>query len=73
MTQMRNAVDVEVLRPQGIDVEAFIDWIQTSGLVRGRATKAAMFAHHAKSLDGFRSLAREYLDTGGRARQRRGY
>ena len=72
MGHMKAAVTQEVLAPQGIEPEAFLQWIQESGLHRGKANKAALAAFHLRTLDGFKSLAAEFLNTGGRYRQRRG-
>jgi hypothetical protein len=72
MDHLKACVTEEVLAPQGIDPESFLQWITDNGLVRARATRATLYAHNMKSLNGFKSLAREFLDSGGRARQRRG-
>jgi hypothetical protein len=70
LSHMREAVVTEVLAPQGISPEAFLEFLE-SPMYRPAGTRAALLAHHGRSLDGFRSLARAFLDTGGRARQRR--
>jgi hypothetical protein len=68
---LRGAVTSEVLQPAGIDPEAFIAWLDKSGMHRSRGVRAALYAHTFRSLNGFHELAREFLDTGGRARQTR--
>jgi hypothetical protein len=68
---LRSAVEQEVLRPNAIDPTVFLDWIETSGMHKQKAVAAALYAVHARSLDRWKSLAREFLDTGGRARQAR--
>jgi hypothetical protein len=67
-SQMRRAVETEVLKPQGIDPEVFLEFLQAN---RSAAVRAAMFGHYAKNLDGFRQLARQYRDTGWLAKQKR--
>jgi hypothetical protein len=70
MDHLKLAVVNEVLAPQGIDPAAFLEFLQ-SPMHRAKGTKAALWAHHGRSLAGFHSLAREFLDTGGRSRQKR--
>ena len=65
---LRGAVTAEVLLPQGIDPETFLKYLE---LNRSAAIRAALYAHTFRSLDGFKALARAYLDTGGRARRAR--
>src|SRR5262249_46775866 len=68
MDHMRQAVIAEVLQPQDIDPDAFLSYCEQN---RAAATRAAVYAFHGRSLDGFRQLAQNYRDTGGRYRQRR--
>jgi hypothetical protein len=70
MDHLKLAVVTEVLQPQGIDASAFLEYL-SSPMNRAAGTRAALFAFHGRSLDGFKALARSFLDTGGRARQKR--
>jgi hypothetical protein len=68
LSQMRSAVVTTILQPQGISPEDFMAYLENP-MNRPSGTRAALLAHHGRSLEGFRQLARAYLDTGGRRRR----
>jgi len=70
MDHLKLAVVTEVLAPQGIDASAFLEFV-AGPQHRAKGVRAALFAHHGRSLDGFRALARDFLDLGMKAKQRR--
>jgi hypothetical protein len=70
MDHMKLAVVTEVLAPQGIDPAAFLEFV-ASPQHKAKGVRAALFAHHGRSLDGFKALAREFADLGMKAKQRR--
>ena len=72
MSHLRKSVIEECLQPRGVDPNAFLHWLETSGMHAARGRKAAMAAFVLRSLAGWHELADEYCSVGGRARQRRG-
>ena len=67
MSTMRAAVISQVLAPQGISPDFFLEYLKQN---RTKANAAAIRAHVAKDLNYFRQLAFDYRNSGWMAKQR---